>query len=375
MEELKQTTLNVFHTCNRARMVPFAGYSMPVQYEKGIISEHLYTRRNASIFDVGHMGQIQVRSRGGMAEAATALESVMPSDIVGLADGRQRYAILTNEEGGIIDDLMVANKGDHFLLVVNASRKMADLQYLKERIGSACYVELVRDRDLIALQGPASEERLGCLVPEVRRMRFLDVMDCGWSRQQIWISRSGYTGEDGFEISMPSNLAIELVKALMKHETVELAGLAARDSLRLEAGMCLYGNDIDESTSPVEAGLLWSIPMVRRKTGARAGGFPGAQRIFQEMEEGPARRRIGIRPGGRIPMRQGTQLFADPEGKLLIGKVTSGGFGATMNAPISMGYVQSDCAEPDLPVFGLVRGKYMPARIAALPFVRANYKR
>lgn len=374
MADLKRTVLYDLHLELGAKMVPFAGYEMPVQYPMGVLKEHLHTRAQAGLFDVSHMGQILLTARSGrVEEAALALERLVPVDVAGLAEGRQRYALFTNDAGGILDDLMVANRGDHLFLVVNAACKEADFAHLTAGLPD-CDLGMVTDRALLALQGPAAEAALARLVPDVVEMRFMDVAIRQWDTAELWISRSGYTGEDGFEISVPNAFAGAFARKLLAMEEVAPIGLGARDSLRLEAGMCLYGHDIDEGTTPVEGNLTWAIQKVRRTGGARAGGFPGATRILKELAEGPARRRVGLRPEGRAPMREGTEIYAGPEGGAPIGTVTSGGFGPSIEAPMAMAYLPADLAE-GATVYGEVRGKRLPAIIAPMPFQPTNYKR
>jgi len=376
MSDLKRTVLYDFHLQHGAKMVPFAGYEMPVQYAPGVMKEHLHTRAAAGLFDVSHMGQVILRAKSGRIEdAALALERLVPVAIVGLPEGRQRYAMFTNEAGGILDDLMVANRGDHLFVVVNAACKDADLAHMHQHL-SDCDVTEVTDRALIALQGPLAEDAVAALNPAVREMKFMDVATLKLGKVECWISRSGYTGEDGFEISVPDTFAVDLAATLMAGPgQVQPIGLGARDSLRLEAGMCLYGHDIDTTTSPVEAALEWAIQKARRSRGARAGGFPGADRILAELEGGAARRRVGLLPDGRAPMREGTVLFAKAEGGAPIGAVTSGAFGPSIERPMSMGYVSIDQARDGGQIFGEVRGKCLPATVTPLPFRPSSYKR
>ena len=374
MADLKRTVLYDLHLELGAKMVPFAGYEMPVQYPMGVLKEHLHTRAQAGLFDVSHMGQILLTAKSGRVEdAALALERLVPVDVAGLADGRQRYAFFTNDEGGILDDLMVANRGDHLFLVVNAACKEADFAHLTAGLPD-CDLGVVTDRALLALQGPAAEAALARLVPDVVEMRFMDVAIRQWDTAELWISRSGYTGEDGFEISVPNAFAGAFARKLLAMEEVAPIGLGARDSLRLEAGMCLYGHDIDEGTTPVEGNLTWAIQKARRAGGARAGGFPGAARILKDLADGPARRRVGLRPEGRAPMREGTEIYAGPEGGAPIGTVTSGGFGPSIEAPMAMAYLPADLAE-GVTVYGEVRGRRLPATIAPMPFQPTTYKR
>jgi aminomethyltransferase len=308
MADLLTTPLNALHRDLGAKMVPFAGYDMPVQYPAGVMKEHLHCRARAGLFDVSHMGQVIVRAPGGYAQAASEMEALVPVDLLGLGEMRQRYGFFTNDQAGILDDLMLANRGDHMFVVVNAACKIGDIAHMRARL-PGCEVEEITDRALVALQGPAAEAVLEALVPGVAAMRFMDVGIFGSDFGELWISRSGYTGEDGYEISVGDAQAEALARAMLANDDVEPIGLGARDSLRLEAGLCLEGHDIDETTTPVEASLIWGIQKVRRAGGARAGGFPGADRILDEMANGAARVRVGLRPEGREPMREGTPLF------------------------------------------------------------------
>lgn len=375
MADLERTVLYDLHQRLGARIVPFAGYEMPVQYPMGVLKEHLHTRAAAGLFDVSHMGQVILRPRSGRLEdAALALERLVPVDVLGLAKGRQRYAMFTNDAGGILDDLMFANRGDHLFVVVNAACKGPDLAHLRAHLADACEIVEVTDRALVALQGPDAEAALARLVPGVAAMKFMDVAILPRGAGDLWISRSGYTGEDGFEISVPNGLAVAFAEALLAMDGVAPIGLGARDSLRLEAGMCLYGHDIDAGTTPVEANLTWAIQKARRAGGARAGGFPGAARILAELANGPSRRRVGLRPDGRAPMREGTEVFAGPEGGSAIGRITSGGFGPSIEAPMAMAYLPASLAE-GATVYGEVRGKRLPATIVPMPFQPTTYKR
>ncbi|NEY90378.1 glycine cleavage system aminomethyltransferase GcvT [Rhodobacteraceae bacterium KMS-5] len=367
-EELLYLGLNDLHVALGGKMVPFAGYSMPVQYPAGVMKEHLHTRAAAGLFDVSHMGQVILRPKGAYADTARAFEALMPVDVLGVKPGRQRYGLFTNAEGGILDDLMFANRGDHIFVVVNAACKHADIAHMTAHLSGVCEVIPVTDRALLALQGPQAETALARLVPEVAAMKFMDVGVFG----DIWVSRSGYTGEDGFEISLPMTQAEGFARKLLDMPEVLPIGLGARDSLRLEAGLCLYGHDIDTTTSPVEAGLTWAIQKARRTGGEREGGFPGAARILRELAEGPARCRVGLRPEGRAPMREHTALFA---GDTALGEITSGGFGPSVEAPIAMGYVPAAHAEIGTKLEGEVRGKRMPVTVAAMPFQPTTYKR
>lgn len=374
MSDLQITPLNALHRELGAKMVPFAGYDMPVQYPLGVMKEHLHCRAKAGLFDVSHMGQVILRAPGGYAAVAQALEGLVPVDLLGLGLMRQRYGMFTNDAGGILDDLMLANRGDHMFVVVNAACKAADIAHMRAGLPGIEVAEIT-DRALLALQGPAAEAVLAGLVPEMAAMRFMDVGIFGSEFGELWISRSGYTGEDGFEISVPEAEAELLARALLAHEDVEPIGLGARDSLRLEAGLCLYGHDIDTGTTPVEASLGWAIQKVRRAGGARAGGFPGAERILNELQQGGPRARVGLRPEGRAPMREGTPLFAQSTGGEPVGHVTSGAFGPTIEAPMSMGYVPQSLASEGTELYGEVRGKRLPVRVAKLPFTPATFKR
>ena len=374
MSDLRKTPLRELHIELGGKMVPFAGYEMPVQFPMGVMKEHLHTRAAAGLFDVSHMGQVIVHANGGYADAALAMETLVPVDLLGLGKNRQRYGFFTNDQGGILDDLMLANRGDHMFVVINAACKEADIDHMRAGLED-CNVEEITDRALLALQGPAAEGVMAEIVPEAAGMRFMDVGMFGSDFGELWISRSGYTGEDGYEISVSNDQAVALARALLAHDAVEPIGLGARDSLRLEGGLCLYGHDIDTDTSPVEAALTWAIQKVRRKGGAREGGFPGADRILDELLNGATRKRVGVLPEGRAPMREGTTLFADAEGGEAIGHITSGAFGPTIQGPMSMGYVSADLAAEGTQIYGEVRGKRMAARVAALPFTPANFKR
>jgi len=373
---LKQTPLHAMHLRLGARMVPFAGYDMPVQYPSGIIKEHLHTRVAAGLFDVSHMGQIALRSdTGSVADVARTLETLVPADVLGLGAGRQRYTLFTNANGGVLDDMMVSCQDDHLVLVVNAARKGADLAHLRTQLADSCQIEPLTERALIALQGPRAEEVLAGLTSDVRAMRFMDVRTISLLGETCTVTRSGYTGEDGFEISIRGAGAEALCQELLRNPVVAPVGLGARDSLRLEAGLCLYGSDLDEATTLVEAALEWTFPKSRRKDGARAGGFPGAAIILEQLANGAARRRVGLKPEGRVPVRHGAQLFATENDTAPIGIVTSGGFGATLGAPIAMGYVPTALAALGTRLFAEVRGKCLPIIVSDLSFVPTRYKR
>jgi aminomethyltransferase len=374
---LKRTPLHALHVASGGKMVPFAGYDMPVQFAPGVLREHLHTRSSAGLFDVSHMGQIALRPKSGKVEdAAVALERLVPQDILGVTPGRQRYAQFTNAAGGILDDLMVANFGSHLFLVVNAACKTEDEAHLRANLADACVIEPLADRALIALQGPKAESVLATLCADAAAMRFMDAGPRRVNGIDCFVSRSGYTGEDGFEISVPAEPAETLAKALLEHSDVLPIGLGARDSLRLEAGLCLYGHDIDATTTPVEGALEWSIQKSRRGGGgARAGGFPGADKILAQLESGAPRRRVGLRPEGRAPVREGAPLFADSASSEQIGAVTSGGFGPSINAPVAMGYLPSSHAAIGGVVFAELRGQRLPLLISPMPFVPNTYKR
>ncbi|MDB5659349.1 MAG: gcvT [Cypionkella sp.] len=372
-EVLLNLGLHDLHVALGGKMVPFAGYEMPVQYPAGVMKEHLHTRAAAGLFDVSHMGQVILRPKSSYEALALAFEALMPVDVLGLAEGRQRYGLFTNESGGILDDLMFANRGDHIFVVVNAACKTADIAHMRLYLGDEAEIIPVLDRGLLALQGPQAEAALARLLPEVVAMRFMDVAVLPWQGAELWISRSGYTGEDGFEISVPGAILLAFAEELLDQPEVMPIGLGARDSLRLEAGLCLYGHDIDTTTSPVEAGLTWAIQKARRAEGVREGGFPGETRILQELAEGPERLRVGLRPVGRGPMREHTDLFAEDGTPL--GEVTSGGFGPSVEAPIAMGYVARAFAAIGTPLEGDVRGKRLAVNVVAMPFHPTTYKR
>jgi aminomethyltransferase len=368
---LQRTPLHDLHVSLGARMVAFAGYEMPVQYPPGILKEHLHTRAHAGLFDVSHMGQAFLIGPAHTVTAA-ALESLVPADILGLRPGQQRYTQLLNDDGGIIDDLMVTRSAapedaGSLMLVVNAARKAVDFAHIAERLPEDIRLQPAPERALLALQGPQAAQVLAKLADLAAGLRFMTAAAARVGGIDCHVSRSGYTGEDGFEISLAADKAEPLARLLLAQDGVQPIGLGARDSLRLEAGLCLYGHDIDESTSPVEAGLAWSIQKRRRTEGS----FPGSARILGELAEGPVRRRVGLRPDGRAPAREGTEILASSGER--IGTVTSGGFGPSVNAPIAMGYVEGRCAEPGTPVNLVVRGKTLAASVVPLPFVPHRY--
>ena len=371
---LKRTPLHALHVALGARMAPFAGYDMPLHYAAGVLKEHQHTRAAAGLFDVSHMGQILLRPKSdALADAARALECLIPGDILGLAPERQRYTLFTNDSGGILDDFMVANRDDHYLLVVNAACKENDEALLRDALSKDCNVERT-DNALIALQGPKAEAALAQLAPDCTGMRFMDVREMRIMGTPCVVARCGYTGEDGFEISIPSGLAREIAEALLEDSDVAPAGLAARDTLRLEAGLCLYGADIDTTTTPAMAGLSWTIPAVRRR-GQRAGGFPGAPIILDELDRGTAACRVGLAPESRTPVRAEAPLFAEEAGGAPVGHVTSGSFGPSLDRPVAMGYVPTAHSAPGTVLFAEFRGKRLPVAVASLPFVEHRYKR
>ena len=376
LKSLKQTPLHGIHIASGARMVPFAGYEMPLHYRFGVLKEHLHTRAGVGLFDVSHMGQIAVRTQSGKAdEVALALERLVPADIIELAPGRQRYTLLTGADGGILDDIMVANLGTHFIIIANATNKDADLAHLRANMPGNCQIEMLADRALIALQGPGAPDVLAPYVAQVCSMRFMDIQSVTIDDSECVISRSGYTGEDGFEISIPSNYAEPLVNTLLRNEGVALVGLGARDTLRLEAGLCLYGSDIDDTTTPVEAVLEWSIPKSRRVGGTRAGGFFGADVVLAQIVDGPRQRRVGLRPEGRVPIRRGARIYPDETSTTSLGEVTSGGYGPSLMAPIAMGYIECTASEAGTRVFVDIRGVRQAALVAPLPFFPHRYRR
>ncbi|ENY8010043.1 glycine cleavage system aminomethyltransferase GcvT [Vibrio fluvialis] len=369
-QELLITPLHALHLEVGAKMVPFAGYDMPVQYALGVKKEHMHTREAAGLFDVSHMGQLRLHGEG----AAAALETLVPVDVVDLAEGKQRYAFFTNEQGGILDDLMVANLGDHLFVVVNAACKEQDINHLQAHLPSGVELEIIDDRALLALQGPKAAEVLARLQPAVADMLFMDIQQVQIDGIDCIVSRSGYTGEDGYEISVPADKAETLARTLTAFDEVEWIGLGARDSLRLECGLCLYGHDLDETTTPVEASLLWAIQPVRRTGGAREGGFPGADIILSQIAtKDVSRKRVGLVGQTKAPVREGTELF-DAEGAK-IGVVTSGTAGPTAGIPVSMAYVRADLSAIGTEVFAEVRGKMLPMLVEKMPFVPQRYYR
>lgn len=369
MTDLKHTPLHALHQELGAKMVPFAGYDMPVQYPLGVKKEHEHTRAQCGLFDVSHMGQISVAG----ADVAEALETLIPADLLGLPVGGQRYGLFTGTESGILDDLMLVNAGDHFYLVVNAACKEQDLAHLRVNLGNTHEIDVL-ERGLLALQGPKAAEVMARHCPDACELIFMQHGRFTLGGVEVWVSRSGYTGEDGFEISIPAKQTEAVARLLLSEPEVEAIGLGARDSLRLEAGLCLYGHDMDETTTPVEAGLIWAIAKPRRHGGERAGGFPGADLILHQVDvKDHGRKRVGLVAEGRAPVREGAEL-TDAAGKV-IGQVTSGGFGPSLGKPVAMGYVERAYETPGSSVFAVVRGKALPMIVTATPFVAANYYR
>ena len=368
-QQLQTTPLYDLHIASGAKMVPFAGYQMPVSYPPGIVKEHLHTRQQCGLFDVSHMGIIELRGE----QAAARLESLMPVDLQTLQQGRQKYALFTNDEGGIRDDLMVARLPDRFVLVVNAACKQADYAHLEARLGASVALDLRTDQALLALQGPTAAAVMARLGTPLSEMQFMQVVETQVAGHRCVISRSGYTGEDGFEIALAASAAADLAQRLLAQAEVEWVGLGARDTLRLEAGLCLYGHDLNPQTTPVEAGLNWSLSPARRANGARAGGFPGADVIQAQFPRAVERKRVGLIPTGRAPVREGCALF-DHSGRP-VGTVSSGGFSPTLGHPICMAYVRVDCAAIGTELQAQVRGKNLPVVVRELPFVPHRYQR
>ena len=368
-DALQRTPLHHLHLESGAKMVPFAGYSMPVSYPSGIIAEHRQCRESAALFDVSHMGQLRLVGD----DAGAALETLVPVDLIDLAVGKQRYALFTNSAGGILDDLMIARRPKDLFVVVNAACKDADTQHLMTHIGHRCQVLPMPERALLALQGPKAVRALARLADGVAQLTFMTGGNFTLAGAECFVTRSGYTGEDGFEISVPAEAAVALAKLLLAQPEVKPAGLGARDTLRLEAGLCLYGHDIDVATTPIEAGLAWAIQKVRRPGGARAGHYPGADPIAAQLAHGVAVKRVGLQGLERIPVREGTVLV-DAQGHKL-GRVTSGTLAPTVNQPIAMAYLAANHAIANHEVYAEVRGKRQPMRVTALPFVPPGYVR
>lgn len=369
-EQTLKTPLYQTHLDAGAKMVPFAGYEMPVQYGLGVKKEHLHTRDAAGLFDVSHMGQLRLIG----ADAAKALEALVPVDIIDLPQGKQRYAFFTNEAGGILDDLMVANLGDHLFVVVNAACKAQDIAHLQAHLPESVTLEVIEDRALVALQGPKAVDVLARFAPEVSTMHFMDVKQLTVAGIDCIVSRSGYTGEDGFEISIPNVHAADLAQKLTVEDEVQWIGLGARDSLRLECGLCLYGHDLDTTTTPVEASLLWAVSKNRRLGGERAGGFIGDKVILEQIEtKAVSRKRVGLVGQTKAPVREGVKLYDADDNE--IGVVTSGTAGPTAGKPVSMAYVKTEFAALETEIFADVRGKKLPMIVTKMPFVPQRYYR
>ena len=370
-ENLLTTPLNALHLELGARMVPFAGYSMPVQYPAGLVAEHHHTRTAAGLFDVSHMGQLRLTG----PDAAAAFESLMPVDVIGLGLHKQRYGLLLNDEGGIIDDLMFVNRGEDIFVIVNGACKHGDLAHIQARIGSRCTITPQFDRALLALQGPQAVTALARLLPGVQQLVFMNGMPFTWEGAELYVTRSGYTGEDGFEISLPAHAADAFARTLLAQPEVKPIGLGARNSLRLEAGLCLYGNDIDTKSTPVEANLNWAMQKVRRNGGARAGGFPGADKVLAQLDgtQAAERLRVGLVGLERVPVREHVELHN--EAGLKVGEVTSGLLAPTADKPVALAYVQAEYAPVGTRLNAMVRGKAVPMEVSALPFVPNRYFR
>jgi len=368
-QALLRTPLHALHVELGAKMVAFAGYEMPVSYPAGIVAEHRQCRDAAALFDVSHMGQLRLVG----ADAAAALESLVPVDVVGLAEGKQRYALFTNDAGGILDDLMVTRRAEHLFLVVNAGCKVADIDHLRAEIGRRCAIEPMPEHALLALQGPAAGAVMERLAPSLATLTFMSGAAAKIAGIDVFATRSGYTGEDGFEISVAGESADALARALLDAPEVKPAGLGARDTLRLEAGLCLYGHDIDTTTTPIEAALGWAIQKVRRPGGARAGGYPGAATIEKQLASGTARKRVGLLGLDRAPVREGAAIVDDGGGA--IGRVTSGTVGPSVGKPVALAYVPSALAAVGTPLDADLRGKRQPMQVATLPFMPHRYFR
>ncbi len=369
LEALLKTALHPLHQQLGAKLVPFAGYDMPVQYPLGVLKEHLHTRAAAGLFDVSHMGQIKLTGDN----IAEALEALVPIDVIDLPVGMQRYALFTNEQGGIRDDLMITNCGDHFILVVNAACKQADADYLRANLPNTIQLEELSDKALLALQGPAAREVLTGFAPEAASLVFMHTATMIIAGAECFVSCSGYSGEDGYEISVDNDSAMRVAEALLAEEGVEAIGLGARDSLRLEAGLCLYGHDLDEHTTPIESSLLWAISKVRRPDGARAGGYPGADKIAQQLSSGVSKKRVMLKPVGRAPVREGADVV-NTEGDV-VGRVSSGGFGPTVGGPVVMAYVDQKVLSSGDDLFAKVRGKSLPLERVSGGLLPSRYYR
>ncbi|MXZ50906.1 MAG: glycine cleavage system aminomethyltransferase GcvT [Rhodobacteraceae bacterium] len=375
--DLNRTPLNEFHKLQGAKMVPFAGFEMPVQYPMGTIKEHIHTRTKVGLFDVSHMGQIAIYSKGreSINDIVKYLESILPIDLENFGFEKQKYALLTTENGGIIDDVMITKKKDYIFLIVNAANKQEDLDYLHSSIGSKCEIVELKDRALLAIQGPKAAEITSRILPEIYEMRFLDVLEMESEFGNLSISRSGYTGEDGYEISIPGETAVDFSEKLLSMGEVQFIGLAARDTLRLEAGLCLHGNDIDKSTSVIEAGLWWSVSKARRPGNDKEGGFPGYDYLKTQLRDGVERMLVGLKPRGRLPVRAGNKIYNHETDGQEAGWVTSGGYGATIQGPVAMGYVNTDEVRKNSVLYCEGRRSRIPIDIHLRNFVGNRFKR
>ncbi len=374
---LKRTPLYEFHKQLGAKLVPFAGYEMPVQYPLGTIKEHIHTRTKVGVFDVSHMGQVAIYPKGKEAlnGIIKKLEGLLPIDLENIRLGRQKYALITNEKAGIIDDIMITKKEKFIYLIVNAANKREDINYLQAQLGSKAELVEIEDRALLAIQGPEAAEITCRILPELKDMRFLDVMEVDSEFGELWVSRSGYTGEDGFEISLPSASAEAFAEQLQLSNGTEFIGLAARDSLRLEAGLCLHGNDIDESTTVIEAGLWWSVSKTRRPGNIKEGGFPGYGILVSQLNEGVQQMLVGLKPQGRAPIRSGNRIYNSAIDGEEVGRVTSGGFGPTVNGPIAMGYLRADEVGKNTVFYCEGRRARLPINIHLRRFVGTSFNK
>jgi len=368
MTELNKTIFHALHLEAGAKMVPFAGYDMPVQYPLGVKKEHLHTRQHAGLFDVSHMGQIRISGH----DVPQLLEALMPVDIIDLPINKQRYGLFTTENGAVLDDLMITHANDHYFLVVNAACKSQDIDHLQQHL-SGCNIEVLTDHALLALQGPDAKRVMAELAPDSTQMTFMTAASLNIEGIECFVTRSGYTGEDGFEISVPNAQAERLAKILLAYKQVEWIGLGARDSLRLEAGLCLYGQELTLEHSPIESSLLWAISKIRRPNEARAGNYLGASTIGKHILNGVSKKRVGIRPLGKMPVREGVELFDHQQQK--IGYVSSGGFGPSTNTPIAMAFVETEYATIGTQIIASVRNKHVDVEVVKLPFVQQNYYR
>jgi len=365
--DLKRTALHSLHLELDARLVPFAGYEMPVQYKGGIRQEHTHTRNRASLFDISHMGQLKVYAEN----VAERMESLVPGGITSLGINQQCYSVLTNDEGGIIDDLMISRGRDHLFMGINAACKETDIAYLRSKMEPDCRIEILEDFSLLALQGPEAAAVMADYISDIDQFGFMQARMVRIDGVECLVHRCGYTGEDGFEISVQADAALPLARTLLAHDAVEAAGLGARDSLRLEAGLCLYGHDINAKTTPVEANLGWVVAKKYRGELLHEASFPGAATILGQLRDGPTIMRTGIRPEGRTPVREEAEI-QNREGRI-IGRITSGGYGQTTGGPVAMGYVESDYVAPDTPLNVIIRGRPHPVRVTPLPFVKHRY--